>query len=359
MNAGPLDERIWLHTGGRLLKHVPELARTAGGVMLSGLLTGPLANEICNNSVPVAIEHRPDTSDVPANPELLSRTDQDIDQAWLLTQLRRDVSVVASRGNYLARPSAPEPARRQIRAAVNRIRAFVGQVDARVPTQPRIGLLAVDRRWLSQIPLQKILIEGMSNINAPVGLMIAHKADPLADVRVIDGLIKVVTSRSDVFLLRSDHAALGAFAFGAAGGSIGIGTGSRHYVPPGQRGWKDDDRTPRLLIPSLWEFWRGSRFDAVPDDPLYRCVCFVCRNRSLARFQNELLKEEADRHTVAVWSTTATNLSKVTGGDREHYWLQMCREAAHNLRELEDRHGILQMPQAQLEAWCEFAGIPV
>jgi hypothetical protein len=190
--------------------------------------------------------------------------------------------------------------------------------------------------------------------------MVGHRDDPFTDVRAIEGLVALIRAHPQMALLRSDHAALGALALGAVAGSIGLSTGSRHFVPPGQRGFKHfEDKTARLLVPSIWAFWRGSRFDVMPDLPLYRCDCRVCGGRSVARFQDERLALEADRHTVTCWSDIAAELRDLTSSQREKYWFELCRRAVTNLDELFLQDGILAMPSLQLQAWCKFAGIPV
>lgn len=364
---GPLSDRIWLHTGGRLTSEIPDLARLAGGVVFGGALSGPLADSIHASDVPVVFEHRlpaesSSQSERVSGPKTLHLVKPPSEsELWLNRQVNLDLPLVTSPTCYLSKPETKSTSADRLREAIRRVNQFMGLAERRCPDRPRMALLALDHRWLRSSKTRSLLMDHFQDVQGGIGLMIGHRNDPLDDVRVIEGLIAVVTSRSGVGVLRSDHGALGALAMGAAGGSIGFGTGCRHFVPPGERGFANiEDSTARLLVPAIWAWWRGSTFDLVSgDDPLYHCQCGVCEGRSLLRFRDERLNVEANRHTVQTWTAVARQLQDRTSGDRERYWLNLCRRVISNLAELEDRHGIAHPPSLQLAAWCEFAGIRV
>lgn len=362
---GPLGDAVWLHTGGRLGEHVPDLARLAGGVVLDGDVTGPRADAVHRAGVPTMLQHSCAVAEPDPEPGLFDLTEyDDPDRAWLERQLRRGVSVLTTRGEYLGRPEAGGERHRRLARTVTVSEGLLRLAAQEERHLPRLATIPVDYRWLRDPRCRVELLDALGGLDGAVGLMIGigkSSNDPLADVRVVEGLVELVRSRPDMVLLRSDHGVLGAYAMGAAGGSIGLGTGARHLVPPGSRSYSPNptDRTARFLVPALWTFWRGSRFDAVPDDPLYHCDCRICDGRSLARFQDETLAVEADRHSVACWSDVATTMEGLGTSEREAYWFRLCQQAVDNLDELFDRDGIVESPSKQLRAWCQLAGIAV
>lgn len=189
--------------------------------------------------------------------------------------------------------------------------------------------------------------------------MFGKEQDPLDNARAVDGLVALVTGLPQVIILRCDHGLLGAYAFGALGGSIGINPTARHYVVPGSSGWADlTDQTPRVFLPSILAWWRGSRLGYYEGDELFKDHCAVCRGGSLARFEDEALTPEADAHSVASWSSIFYELRDLEPEKRPDHWIKLCSQAYDMLDALEDRHGILQPPSKQLKAWLRFAGIP-
>lgn len=359
MTASPLTDRIWAHTGAQLRETTCDLATLADGLVLTGDVTGPLADQIHASQIPLILQH-PVTETAPASATLFHTAEDAADRNWLQTQLRREATILTSRTTWLAEPARLADPVAELTVAIDRCHRFLALASREVPGRARMALLPVDYRWLRNVAWRRRLAGAIAHLNGTVGLMIAHRQDPFATVDAIEGLAELIQAHPSVVLLRSDHAALGALAIGATGGSIGLTTGSRHLVPPGNPGFANhDDKTARLLVPAVWGFWMGSRFDTAPDLALYRCNCRVCDGRSLLRFQDERLAPEADRHTVTCWTQVATQLAGRTGSQRQDYWFQLCQTAVDNLDELGIQHGILENPSRQLSAWCEFAGIRV
>ena len=105
-------------------------------------------------------------------------------------------------------------------------------------------LLALDSRWLGRDALKTIAT--LEAANTPLALVLSHREDPLSASGVMDSLLELLRSVPQISLLRSDHGAVGAVAFGAAHGAIGLHPTHRHFVPPTSvGGGKRNDRTPR------------------------------------------------------------------------------------------------------------------
>jgi len=278
------------------------------------------------------------------------------DDAWLLDQTGS--AIVASRVRWVPRPS---PTSEQVlREAVREARSFLRLAREQAPTKPSMAIFAFPYLWLTSAKPRSQLLAALQSVGGPIGLMLGKEQDPLDNTRAVEGLVEIVQSVGRVAVLRCDHGALGAYAFGASGGSIGIGTSTRHFIPSDKASWADlSDPTPRLFLPFLMAWWRGSRLPYYEGDPLFdSCTCTVCDGASLVRFQDERLKPEADAHSVACWSTIALQLANSEPARRPERWLELCRQAYARLDDLEDRRGLLQPPSKQLKAWLRLAGIP-
>ncbi len=350
MTLGPLQDNFWLHLGARPPEYSERLAHLAGGVALQAPLSTTRARELARSGLPVLLQHN-------ARQEQSQTTLFAPDDAWLLDQT--SCAIVTSRVRWVPRPS---PTSEQVlHKAAEEAQSFLRLARKQLPTKPSLAVFAVSYQWLTSTNPRRQLVAALQAIGEPIGLMLGKEQDPLDNTRAVEGLVEIVQSVDRVAVLRCDHGALGAYAFGAAGGSIGIGTSTRHFVPSDGEGWADiSDPTPRVFLPLLMTWWKGSRLPYYEGDPLFdSCPCTVCNGASLIRFQDERLKPEAAAHSVACWSAIALELAKSERVRRSERWVDLCREAYARLDELEDRHdGLLQPPSKQLKAWLRLAGIP-
>ncbi|HEV8653804.1 MAG TPA: hypothetical protein VG276_31505 [Actinomycetes bacterium] len=223
-----------------------------------------------------------------------------------------------------------------------------------------MAIFAVSYSWLTSANPRRQLVAALQSVGEPIGLMLGKGKDPLDNTRAVEGLVEIVQSVDRVAVLRCDHGALGAYAFGALGGSIGVGTSTRHFTAHGEGGWADlSDPTPRVFLPFLMAWWKGSRLPYYEGDPLFDCcTCSVCDGASLVRFQDERLEPEADAHSVACWSAIALELAELEAARRPERWVDLCRQAYARHDDIEDRHdGLLQPPSKQLKAWLRVVGI--
>jgi hypothetical protein len=348
MTLGPLQDRIWLHVGARPPEHVERLARLAGGVALQAPLSSSRTRQLARSGLLVLLQH-----DAHEHSQM---TLLPPDDAWLLDQT--GLAIVASRVRWVPNPS---PTTEEIlRQAAKEARSFLNLAREQAATTPSMAVFAVSYRWLTSLRPRSQLVAALQSVGGPVGLMLGKDQDPLDNARAVEGLVELVQSVDRIAVLRCNHGALGAYAFGASGGSIGMNTSTRHFTASDEPGWADhSDPTPRVFLPFIMAWWKGSRLPYYEGDPLFdSCMCIVCDGASLIRFQDERLKPEADAHSVACWSAMAHELAKSEASRRPEQWLDLCRQAYARLDDLEDRHELLQPPSKQLKAWLRLAGMP-
>lgn len=157
-------------------------------------------------------------------------------------------------------------------------------------------VFAIDYRWLTK-GLRE-LTAALRDVDRPVALVLSHSNDPLGVSDAVDALVAVVQSVPDLSILRCDHGAIGAVAFGAGHGSMGLVPTYRHFVPPtSSGGGKRDDRTARLFIRDIidwttaFEVSGWSVIDARPP-----CLLRCCDGRPFERFLDDRTAGEAMLH---------------------------------------------------------------
>jgi hypothetical protein len=237
----------------------------------------------------------------------------------------------------------------------NSFRSAMGRLNAGADV---VSLFALHHHWVGRESLK--LAAAFQEVDGPLGVMFWHADDPFSRTEALEGALELIRSRGDIGVLRSDIAALGLQAHGAVLGSIGVGTGTRHYTRPEARPAADlHDRSPRVLVPPLLSYWRGSRIEVVGEDPLFACPCSVCDGKSLGRFADPSLKMEAAEHSVESWSCLAEELRQTPPSRREPWWSAKVTAALRHIVELEDRLYLPQPPSKQLSSWCEVIGVAV
>jgi hypothetical protein len=345
--VGNMKDQLWVHLGARPPDYASRLVHIAGGAMLQ-VSRANRSRNFLPNGLPFAFQH--DGSDSGTQLSFISE-----EKSWLLCQAA--ATVLCSPVRWLSAPA--EGGLAQLQGVVDAVRAFITVAELERPDLPRLGVFALDYRWLSTAGPRERLLNSFRSLGSPVGLMLGKHHDPLDNAHTVEGLASLSAAVDELLILRCDHGALGALAFGASGGSIGSSTSTRHFVPPGGSTWKDvTDPTPRVFVPSLLEWWKGSRLGYLADDPLFQCWCAECDGASLGRFQDESLKPEADAHSVRSWTDLAKLIASEEPDRRADRWITLCRQAYARLDELEDRRALLQAPSRQLKAWLRFAGVP-
>lgn len=335
----------WLHVGPQQRTDVAELAALAGGAIAQPGRSSSAIQRLRAAHVPLALQQAwPDEQDQARLWEA--------HEEWLGRQ--HGVAFMTTQTQWIPNPS--KLGIRELKPAIRQLQLEVVLAREREAGTTCMAMLAVEYRWLTQEAHRARLIAELSDFGGPVGLMLSKDRDPLDSAKTVEGLITLLREVPKVAVLRCDNGAIGALAFGAVGASIGLTGGTRHFPPPETGGYADlSDNTPRLLVPSILAWWKGSRLSYMDDDWMFRCNCSVCRGQSLTRFQDESLRHEAEAHSVAAWIQLAREVMSDPSGP-ERGWIQRCEQANQALEELEDSSGLVENPSRQLTAWLDVVG---
>ena len=221
------------------------------------------------------------------------------------------------------------------------------QEQSRIASALGAGILiALDSRWLAR--KTELTIEALRSADAPVALVLAHRADPLSPKNAVQGLRRLASRMDSLSLHRSDHGAIGALAFGAEHASIGLTTTTRHYAPPPMRPWRRHSPSARIFIRRLLDWFLASEvagWTAAGKDIICPLPC--CKGMNLARFDDPDL--DATWHNMNALADFATYICNATASDRGVEFLQQCRSAVL-------RYGLAgfdgpEKPKAQLTEW--------
>jgi len=219
--------------------------------------------------------------------------------------------------------------------------------------QSRIGLdlgatplFAIDVRWIARKP--EVVIDALMSAHQPVALVLVHRDDPLSDPRAIQGLRRVVQQVNRTSLLRSDHGAIGALAFGAEHASVGLATSTRHYTLPDRGAWRRPGHSARLFVRPLLDWFLASDVAGwTAAGQAIVCDLPCCHGQSLARFLDPDL--DADWHNMNALADLADYVINAPRSDRASEFLRQCRSAT-KWYDLTGFKGP-EKPKAQLTGW--------
>ncbi len=215
------------------------------------------------------------------------------------------------------------------------------------------ALVAIDHRWLTKDLDQTV--SALASADVPVALVLGHRGDPLSPGGAVDGLLSLCRHLDDFLLLRADHGAVGALAFGGTHASLGLRTATRHLYPPDAKGGggRRDDKSPRVFVPDLLDWFTGLRLDTWAAAGIsMRCDLDCCQGEKLNRFFDERRKAEAQRHNETTLAQLANYIINAPQNDRRRLFADLCRRAIDQY----DRLGSMAVnPKGQLEAWAMWA----
>lgn len=232
--------------------------------------------------------------------------------------------------------------------------AIEAESNARADLDESTVVLAVDSRWLTR-GLEK-LVDSLSDYANPVALVLGHRSDPLAPQGAVNGLLAVARAVPQLDIFRSDHGAIGAVAFGAAHGSVGLSTTYRHFVPPTVRaGGRPNDRSARVFVRDLMDWFSASNIAGWSTTRVtFSCSLSCCNGKTIDRFLDSRLRAEADAHNMEVLADVARYVLEAPAPDRRREFAKMCDNAAKHYGYM----GKLSMhiaPKSQLLQWAQFA----
>ena len=144
-------------------------------------------------------------------------------------------------------------------------------------------LLAIDARWIAK--RTDVVIDTLRSADQAVALVLANRADPLSIAGAVTGLRRIAMRVNHLTVLRSDHGAIGALAFGADHASIGLTTSTRHYATAAMRPRRRPGSSARVFVRALLDWFLASDiagWTAAGSDVVCHLQC--CNGRSLDRF---------------------------------------------------------------------------
>jgi hypothetical protein len=217
--------------------------------------------------------------------------------------------------------------------------------------------IVVDVAWLRH--RTETLAELLGEVQGPIALTIAGGWDPLARAGAVKGLVHVLRSGLDVFVLRSDLGALGALAHGATLAAFGTGTSMRHFVPKGKPAGGSGNRIPSVFVADILSFMKGSKLDQFPAAASPTCVLPCCNGRELRRFNVPETADAALKHNLsAVAGVAAKFLSAKSRSHRANVFRQLCLDAEVANAQLEAAARRKLRLSPQVRAWARIDPTP-
>jgi hypothetical protein len=208
-------------------------------------------------------------------------------------------------------------------------------------------VLALDARWLAR--RIEILTEVLRSADRPIALVLGHPADPLSVGGAVAGLRWLASRIPHLSVLRSDHGAIGAVAFGADHASIGLSTTNRHFATSAMKPRSAPGRSSRVFVRQLIDWFRASEIAGwSAAGANIKCGLRCCNGASLARFLDADL--DATWHNMIALADFADYVLNADPEDRATEFLNECRAAAA-------RYGLAgfkgpENPKAQLTGWA-------
>jgi hypothetical protein len=196
--------------------------------------------------------------------------------------------------------------------------------------------------------------------SVPVALMVEDDEDPFDQPGAVAGLIEVLRADTPVMLLRSDAAALGALAYGAAGSAVGTTSTYRHIFPLRDGGGGANHLS--FLIPLLLGYFLNARFENAYrlDRTLaaWKCGCTYCVGLDLTWIASDANpRDAAFQHSVAALADIGQNLTAAAaaGQTASSAWTQMCLHAQLEHFAVAEATDGLWLPKNSLGEWIKAA----
>ena len=224
-------------------------------------------------------------------------------------------------------------------AAVQEQSRIAADLDATI-------LLAIDARWIAR--RTDLVVDTLCETGQAVALVLADPADPLSVGGAVPGLRRIASRVSRLSVLRSDHGAIGALAFGADHASVGLRTGTRHFAEAGKGARRNPGPSSRVFVRSLLDWFLADQiagWTAAGRD--LECDLECCDGRSLGRFIDPDL--DVNSHNMKALAEVAEYVLNADPVERARLFLDVCRDAA-------SKYGVAgfkgpENPKPQLTSW--------
>jgi hypothetical protein len=216
-------------------------------------------------------------------------------------------------------------------------------------------LLAVDSRWITNSKGLYRTISVLKEVPEPLAIVLSHRDDPLSAQEAVNNLLALTRNVPRLSFLRSDHGAIGAVAIGAIHGSIGLIPKYRHFVPPTAAGGGIPDRTPRVFVWDLMDWFAASTIAGWGASSVsIKCTFDCCGGRGLDRFLDSRLVDEAGQHNRTVLSHLGAYILDAEPVDRRGEFSRLCNRALEHYGPMGKLSHVTR-PKSQLLQWAQFA----
>jgi hypothetical protein len=250
----------------------------------------------------------------------------------------------------------------------------------RIEARDREALRTALRRWVTEpecvlvvLPLDpwwlnaglSCLIDEVATAQRPVAVVVMDAYNGLDSAGTVAGLVTFIRAVDPlpVVPLRSDASAIGAVAYGAFAGFVGVSTSTRHGpMPMPRRGDQDlDERddSPSVFVPALHAYLKASRFPAISRggaSDMLRCYDSVCAGESLLRIARlaetnpMAARTQGYRHSMAAHDRLARRV--FSAEEPRDAWWELCKSGADETAALIERGISLSVPR-WLRQWLE------
>lgn len=222
-----------------------------------------------------------------------------------------------------------------------------------------VAVLPLHLDWLTKKADRAQLLQAINQAGVSVALILEHDHDPLGVQAAVAGLVQLLANaKVKVGLLRCDLSVIGAVAFGAAFGAVGVSTGLRHIYPLGKGGGGGHEPSIAALVARPMVYRSLAKINAAiaadPDNQdRWRCACRFCYDRMLSYIVDET---QAYQHSLAAIAALGRDvLSGETQLERQHAWVRACLLAQTVNLEIASDTGLSWEPPKFQGAWHKLA----
>jgi hypothetical protein len=231
--------------------------------------------------------------------------------------------------------------------------------------RPALVVLPLDPWWLRAG--LSCLIDEVSTAQRPVAVVLMDAYNGLDVAGAVAGLVAFVSAVAPlpVVLARCDVSAVGAVAYGAFAGFVGISSSTRHGAIPmsrsgdqAQDGERDD--SPSVFVPALHAYLRSSKLPAISRGGANDILCCydpVCAGESLLQVSRlaetnlKAARTRAYRHNMAAHDQLAQRV--LSAEEPKDAWWERCKSGADQTAALIGQGISLSVPR-WLRQWLEF-----
>ncbi|WP_288338296.1 hypothetical protein [uncultured Gordonia sp.] len=236
------------------------------------------------------------------------------------------------------------------RDGLRKLLAAAGALGSRV-----IAALPIAGAWLAKDATY--LRERIDAAGVPVALIVEDAADPFDQPGMVAGLVEVLRAQTPVLLLRSDTAALGALAHGAAGAAMGSSSAYRHLYPNLGGG---GTAPTSFIVPELLGYISQIAFDnarrQAHELDAWICECSRCHGADLKWINGD--RDAAFGHSICAAAMLGEQLAPTERDAAALLWTSMCQTAQAKHHEVLEATGDWKGLKPSLQQWVDITPKP-